>query len=564
MSSRRRRNRGLPQPGRPVKKGRPAKADIAEDEQAPSRIYARNLLETKPRVEWSDISSTLELVTDELGDYWTQQDEDAILAIWDRSPEKQLILGLPQFSSYLKLWKYCIRILNSSPNWILSPIYGLRYQATGNNAASARGEIPSKLFCEHLASLITHHCHGGRVSQLALLLQYAAFCRLDDRRYFAPFDRELVEKCPALTLLYNNLDELVDGRLPESLHSMHASARRDILENEETPSELSDLLHHIGEMVMSKRISRVPIVAEDFLTQLDMNVLPLTLWDLIAVIDAVDTMNFSVPSDRYTVAEAQRSFIVELKGSDIPSRNELPEIFELTFKAMLRCIRMALQPETDSSSQGDIDMPDLDPQEGQENEPETESESGPESRSESRVESGAESNSESRPVSLNLSHGSLNLYPIRARESTQLFDSRAEEIDSLREEIQQLRESRAQDRETIQQLQESRTQDREIISDLREQLRTQGGESAQVLQRVEKQNMEFIQKLKDEHTQFIKGLQENTNLLLRLQSSDSRGAVATVNTARSASPELDDGRLPETSDQSRTDAEDENLDPEVA
>jgi hypothetical protein len=386
MSSQKRRNRGLPQSGRPTKKGRPAKADLAENEQAPSRIYARNLLEIKPSVDWSDISSTLELVTDALNDMWTQEDEDAILAIWDQSPEKELSSDLPRHGSYLTLWKYSIRILNSSPNWIISPIYGLRYQATGNNAASARGEIPSKRFCELLASLITHHCHGRRVSQLALLLQYAAICRLDDRRYFAPFERELVEKCPALTLLYNNLDVLVDGRLPEPLHSMHASARRDILENEETPSELSDLLHHIGETVMSKQITRVLDVPEEFLTQLDLNVLPLTLWDLIAVIDAVDTMDFRAPGQRYTVAEAHRSFNVELKGSDIPSKRQLPEIFELTFKAMLRCIRMALQLETDSSSQSDIDMSDLDPQTDEENEPEIESDSGHESRFESRVD----------------------------------------------------------------------------------------------------------------------------------------------------------------------------------
>ncbi|KAH7262917.1 hypothetical protein BKA59DRAFT_540409 [Fusarium tricinctum] len=390
MSSQKRRNRDLPESGRPGKKGRPAKADTAEDEDAASRIYARNLLQMKPRVEWSDISSTLELITDALNDDWTQEDEDAILAIWDRSPEKELRSDLPRHGSYLKLWKVSIRVLNSSPNWIVSPIYGLRYQATGNNAASARGELPSKRFGELLASLITHHCHGRRVSQLALLLQYAAICRLDDRRYFAPFDRELVEKCPALTLLYNKLDELVDGRLPEPLHSMHASARRDVLENEETPSELSDLLHHIGETVMSKQITRVPDVPEEFLTHLGLNVLPLTLWDLIAVIDTVDTMEFREPRQRYTVAEADRSFNIELKGSDIPSKSQLPEIFELTFKAMLRCIRMAIRPETDSSSQGDIDMSDLEAQTDQENEPEIESESEHQSGPESHVESEAE------------------------------------------------------------------------------------------------------------------------------------------------------------------------------
>jgi hypothetical protein len=127
-------------------------------------------------------------------------------------------------------------------------------------------------------------------------------------------------------------------------------------------------------------------------------------------------------------------------------------------------------------------------------------------------------------VSRNPAHGSSNPYPIRARESTELSVRGAEEIESLREAVHQLQESRAQDRD--------------IISDLREQIRTQGEESAQVLQRVEKQNMEFIQKLKDEHTQFINGLEERTNLLLRLQSSNSRDAEATVNTARSASPEL--------------------------
>jgi hypothetical protein len=521
----------------------------------------------------------LGLVTDDLGDEWTQEDEDAILAIWDESPEKQLRLDAQQYACYLTLWKYSVRILNSSPTWIISPLCNLRYQAIGNNAAAAKGEIPSKNFCDSLASLITHHCHGSRAEQLIMLLQYAVICRLDDRRYFVPSIRDSVNECPALKLLYDNLDTL-GSQLPNPLHSMHTSARRRTLSSGETPSGWSDLLHHVGETVLAKQGSRPPIMPEEFLTQLGVNVLPLTRWDLLAIIEAVDTMNFHVPGDRYTVDEACRSFKVELKGYDIPSRHQLPEIFELTFKDMLKCVRMAFKPDTDPSSQGDAD-----PQMDQENEPESESQhpddylmgsnevgeviDSPDIRPEPDLSSDPESSPEpdsgarsasgegfTSPVAQRVlrpsgrlydlvlsspSHGSSNSYPIRTRESSGLSVRRVDEIESLIERIQELEESTDRDRETIWGLREENSQFRQELQDQKaefEELRKQGAKNTQVLQRLEQQNRELIQELKDQNTQFTKALEEqNTNLLVRLQSSNSHGAAT-----RAASPEL--GTLP--------------------
>lgn len=133
-------------------------------------------------------------------------------------------------------------------------------------------------------------------------------------------------------------------------------------------------------------------------------------------------------------------------------------------------------------------------------------------------------------------HGSSNSYPIRTHESDELSVRRAEEIDSLRERIQQLEESRAQDREIISDLREELQDQR---AEFVQEFRKQGEKNTQLLQRLEKQNREFIQELKDQNTQFIKGLEDqNTNLFVRLQSSSSRDAAATVNTTTAASPEL--------------------------
>ncbi|KAM0218058.1 hypothetical protein ACHAQD_006994 [Fusarium lateritium] len=351
-SSTKRSNKGSAKSGNAPKVGRPPKVESSQDPDTASRRYARKLLQRRPPVPWSNIRQHLELTTGAITDTWTQEDEDAILEIWNECPAKGRNMNTSQFASMLTLHKYSVRVLKASPNWVISPFFGLRYQPVGNNSGAGNGDILSKRICEDLASLIVHPCFEAECTRLAWALQYAITCRLDDRQCRSPTSKGLKNSCPALKYLYGEMRAGVDI-LPEPLHSMHTSARTHALENGNTPSHWSDLLHHIGEKVLTSRRSN-PSVTSELMTHLGFQVLPLTLWDVIIITEAVDTMEFSKPLLRYSVAEARKSFKAELKGNECPSRHQLSELFEITFKDMLRCSRsMAKQSNSDASSEAE-------------------------------------------------------------------------------------------------------------------------------------------------------------------------------------------------------------------
>ncbi|KIL95575.1 hypothetical protein FAVG1_00312 [Fusarium avenaceum] len=331
---------------RPTTRGRPRGNDT------PSRVWARSLLESRPEVLPSEVLGKLGIIPDTITDNWTQEDEDFIQAVWDESPEKQEVprINNSRHAALLKLWKCHVRVLRTSPHRVISPVFGLRYQAHGNNNATARGTY-SLAFCDSFTSLILHPCWQATVERIVWALQYAVICRLDDRRNWPAASTEVKDSCPALS----SLEELSSmGPLPRSLHSMHTLARERVLADGGIPSKHSDILHQIGERVLV-RVTRRPRVVPDMLQYMDVDVLPLTGWDVDAVIAAIDSMDFGNPDWQFSANEAYGSFKAEEDNKGGPTMSQLPEIFELTFKGMLREVRlMAREPESD------VEMDDID------------------------------------------------------------------------------------------------------------------------------------------------------------------------------------------------------------
>ncbi|CAJ0541183.1 Ff.00g079230.m01.CDS01 [Fusarium sp. VM40] len=381
MSSRasnKRQSTGAPASARAPKRARTVHSG-ANDEKSPSRRWARGILRCISELPSSDLAAALGIIPDTITDTWSQEDEDFIQAVWDESPEKQEVsrINNSKNAALLKLWKCHLRVLRTSPHRVISPLFNLRYQTQGNNNATVRGTF-SLAFCNSFTALLLHPCWKAKVDRIVWALQYAVICRLDDRRNWPAASLGVKDSCPALKSLYEELSAM--GNLPRTLHSMHVSARGRILRDGETPSVYSNLLHRIGEMVLAKETRR-PRVSPDNLTYMGVEVLPLTGWDLEIIREAVDSMAFPDPKWQFPVSEAYESFMIENDHKRGPTVKKLPELFELTFKGMLREVRLNTRPQSEiDNSTSDIPM---------------DQEIGPEEESEEEVEESEGSEEES-------------------------------------------------------------------------------------------------------------------------------------------------------------------------
>lgn len=530
---------------RPNKVGRPSNDRAATRDAAE---YAESLIDGSVPFERNDIDEVVGHLTKPPDDEWTQTQEDEVIEMFQSSGMQRTRDKMTDKSHpvLLGLFKVCLRVFGLTPVELISPLHGLNYQPKRSKGKGSP-YVFSKPFCDALSGLIVHPSIGGSGSKLVCMLQFAVICRLDIRRpWLVP---KVPNDCHVLSMLRRQMDDSRGHSLDEPVSTTHEKLRDSAHENGQNCSTLSDYLSRISEVSAEKY---EPEPDDGSYTKFGAFYKPLTVEDVDLVVNVINETPLEGTDLTYNVSDALKSYREAKKGQEFPSAREFPEMWERSQKKMLRIFLQGDNSRLDRSQENetpanshqsdagsavsepednhsvafqDVEMGDQDD--------EVDSPSSTlEPDSSARFDSGRfappSAHRVRRPpgrssdlVSLNPVRGSSNLYPMRARESNQLSNSRADEIDSLREEIQQLRE----------------------------QIRTQGEESAQVLDRVEKQNMEFIRKLKDEHmefvrklkdenTQFIKGIEENTNLLLRLQSSNSRGTEATVNTARSASPEL--------------------------
>ncbi|PCD30400.1 hypothetical protein AU210_010082 [Fusarium oxysporum f. sp. radicis-cucumerinum] len=346
------------------KKGRPSKSELAANTaQNPiNRIEARKMLSEAPPLRCTD---------DDLNEYyrqcvswtvdvqWGPEDDDAIAGEWDRSAQKanSMMFDSAQHASLLALFKACLRLFQTTPIAILSPYYGLRYQPVSHNQGNKW--VYSKLFCDELTALLVHPFWEGNTDLLATALGWTVICRLDDRRLW---EGRLDMPWTALHSVFKQVDHCRErGQdLPSSYHDMHKLEREFVSERCELPGEWSDLFFEIGELA-SQETAAEP--EGEFLGLLGLPVLPVTIYDLRLLTVALNSTELR-PGWNYSVNEALQGWNAELSGQELPGIKELPLIFEIAWKSVLRHVRLLKQINGSESSslsiddEGDDDMTD--------------------------------------------------------------------------------------------------------------------------------------------------------------------------------------------------------------
>ncbi|KID91875.1 hypothetical protein MGU_00786 [Metarhizium guizhouense ARSEF 977] len=85
----------------------------------------------------------------------------------------------------LRAWKLCCNFLHATPIAILSPRYGITCEGSESRATARSGNqyaLWSEAFCQALSGLVCHPIWGQKAKRLTAAIQFAAICRLDDRR----------------------------------------------------------------------------------------------------------------------------------------------------------------------------------------------------------------------------------------------------------------------------------------------------------------------------------------------------------------------------------------------
>ncbi|EFY87883.1 hypothetical protein J3458_001728 [Metarhizium acridum] len=82
----------------------------------------------------------------------------------------------------LKLWKFSCNFLHTSPISILSPRHGITYEPQAMVRIGNQYALWSEAFCQALSGLVCHPIWGQKAKRLTAAIQFAAICRLDDRR----------------------------------------------------------------------------------------------------------------------------------------------------------------------------------------------------------------------------------------------------------------------------------------------------------------------------------------------------------------------------------------------
>lgn len=247
---------------------------------------SENMLPVKD-VDLDDILGPLEPNLDD--EWWTSDDERAMRKDWKRSKEKKEFAKLSPpitsadgavFAAIQGMWKICLRVLRCSPFAVLSVRNQLAYHP-GRDEPNSSSALWSREFCDEFRKIITHPVFEADVRIVALVLQYTVICRTDDRGLW---DMTQATSCQVLADFKRNLDKAT-GSLAKSVHRMHDRVRRRSLDANIKPSQLSNLLHHIGESVQvcSKKRKTFTDARQD--------VYHVTLCDVTTVLKAIDTMS---------------------------------------------------------------------------------------------------------------------------------------------------------------------------------------------------------------------------------------------------------------------------------
>ncbi|CVL13197.1 uncharacterized protein FPRN_09974 [Fusarium proliferatum] len=313
---------------------------------------AKNLFDRRHRVIGTTAAEIVRMITRPTPEGWSDNDEAVISGYWDASPAKTYSANIhqDQHAALLALFQTSIRVTGLAPITMISPIYGLWYQPVSRDNTDLES-IYSQKFCGFLTALIVHPGFGRKRHHIIWALHYAVACRLDDRRAWP--HEQYDGYCPALELVSQRIGNF---EAPESIHTMHKSAREEVIAHgDRDPTPWSDFLHHLGETVATHGSPRPPVI-EEFRENRDFYLLPVTLWDLQVLEKAVDTMDWPDEDMRYPVSEAWTAWKTVRKGRDVPSIKQLPELFELLHKDIYRqtYIRGSFVPLSDQNESADV------------------------------------------------------------------------------------------------------------------------------------------------------------------------------------------------------------------
>ncbi|QGI66656.1 hypothetical protein CEK27_010627 [Fusarium fujikuroi] len=332
------------------RKGRPKKAN--QTSQAPStamnRVQARRMVAENPNLQYTgdDLDAYYrELVSWHVDGPWDPEDDDAIDEEWEQSPQKANSKFTPsQHSSFLTMFKVCLRLFKSTPVAIFSPYHSLRYCSLAPNGYGNEW-IYTKPFCDDFTDIMKHPFWESNTDLLAAALQWTVICRLDDRRLWSG---RLDKPCPALDSVYAEVKRCHEQNveLSCSYHEMHVSERERILERGESPCEWSDLFYQIGELA-SEHTATKPKPA--LMELLGLKVLPVTIHDLKLLTNALDSTDLR-PEWNYSVDEASEGWSAEVSGQDLPTMKKLPFVFEVAWKSVFRYVRLAKRKLASESS----------------------------------------------------------------------------------------------------------------------------------------------------------------------------------------------------------------------
>ncbi|KAF4443978.1 hypothetical protein F53441_11273 [Fusarium austroafricanum] len=323
--------------------GRPKNSDHGSEfpEGSIQRRLARSLLNQNPVLTYKTkeawVKATSHPMDSEVSS--TGEDEEAIEREWqtlNAKPPRGFKSN--QHNPFLNLFKVCMRLYQTTPVALFSPIFRLRYHSLSRRS-NDNPWIYSNNFCNTLTSILVHPCWGTDRDWVIIALTWTVICRLDDRKpWIYESEGFNPEDCPVLKRVFRYIGKIEDGgQLSVSYHELHTIAREAVAEKGRgKPSDLSNLLYRIGELVPQERGPKPENNPESRVLH-GATVYPVSGWDLKVVIKAIDSTAFS--HCNLSVEDALKAWKLEFGNKETPTIHDLPWVFESSHKAVLRHMR---------------------------------------------------------------------------------------------------------------------------------------------------------------------------------------------------------------------------------
>ncbi|KAF5600424.1 hypothetical protein FPANT_2439 [Fusarium pseudoanthophilum] len=331
------------------KRGRPAKNII--EESATAREFAEKISENTRAFRRENVDSHVGELIRPPGDGWSQAHEDAMNRMWGKTDHKEAVGGMLKNGKttqghLLSLFKVCLRVYKMSPIRFMSFSNGVEY--LGDRGSSA---IFSRAYSDELARLIVHPAFNGKKENVAIAMQYAVICRIDDRRLWP--DTTSRPACPALIKMVEVMNESETGESEDSIHRTHLECRRECAREGKTPSKISDLLFAVGETVKKSTVKGIE-VSDAAKTYRGLPVRPVSLYDLKHIKKTLDETTWPYESWNCTTTEALYSYQSVMAQPEAPTAEELPTYFERAHKKKLRdwMLKSNYDPQVEVEAEG--------------------------------------------------------------------------------------------------------------------------------------------------------------------------------------------------------------------